>query len=49
MAFRAFEISAGFQQRYGYPALTAICADFRSMPVTTLAVRIWAFCASTSR
>ena len=22
MAFRAFEISAGFQQRYGYPALT---------------------------
>jgi hypothetical protein len=25
------------------------CADFGSMPVTTLAVQFWAFCASTSR
>jgi hypothetical protein len=29
----------------GYP----ICADFGSAPITTLAVQIWAFCASTGR
>jgi hypothetical protein len=30
-------------------ARSALCADFSSMPITTLAVQIWAFCASTSR
>src|SRR5215470_16550427 len=25
-----------------------ICADFGSMPITTLAIQIWALCASTS-
>jgi hypothetical protein len=30
-------------------AISALRADFGSMPIATLAVRIWAFCASTSR
>jgi len=30
-------------------AFPPLCVDFGSMPITRLAVRIWAFCASISR
>jgi len=30
-------------------AFPPLCVDFGSMPITRLAVRIWAFCASMSR